>query len=200
MLTPVHRRHSAQQRFLRLLLAPLVVSLALGGRGPMEVVAGITPAAPFDSSVCDIAPRTALPPFDRSGGSRELILGTDSEASQEVIEEITRTVTMMVACLNAGETGSYLSFYSDDFLREGRFQVSASDLLAAPEPLAPEEQVSLLGVFFVRQYQDGRVGAIVAMSEPDIQSPVSPLFLIFVRKGDRWLIDFWPDPFSTIQE
>jgi len=61
---------------------------------------------------------------------------------------------------------------------------------AAAEP--PAERVTLLDVVYVREYPDGRVGAVVVIDDPLAPSPAEPYFFVFIREGDRWLFDEWP--------
>lgn len=51
----------------------------------------------------------------------------------------------------------------------------------------------------MRDFGDGRVGAVIAVDTAESASPVYPAFFIFERVGDRWLISDWPST-SDIEE
>ncbi|GIW03706.1 MAG: hypothetical protein KatS3mg059_0326 [Thermomicrobiales bacterium] len=48
------------------------------------------------------------------------------------------------------------------------------------------------GVVYVRQFDDGRAGAVILTDDPRIPSPVEPSFFFFAKAGDRWLVDEYP--------
>jgi hypothetical protein len=80
-----------------------------------------------------------------------------------------------VACTNANQPMRALALYTDRYLAQ-RFSGQAGEdelghLLAAatrsPSPASPEDQLVLLAVTDLVQYQDGRIGAMITTANKD---------------------------------
>jgi hypothetical protein len=106
------------------------------------------------------------------------------------------TVRELLACYNAGERLRIFAFYSDGFLRPlfgapAPFSQGAYDRFATPQPVPPELRVALVAIGEVRLLADGRAGAVVTVDDPNAATGPSTTssFLVFVRAGDRWLLD-----------
>ncbi len=113
-------------------------------------------------------------------------------ASAEVVAGIEATAREMVACVNAGDVLRMMALYSDHLLQSGSLTTGDVDLEAPPAPLPPRDRMALLGVVYVRQFDDGRAGAVMLTDDPRIPSPVEPSFFFFAKVGDRWLVDEYP--------
>jgi hypothetical protein len=113
---------------------------------------------------------------------------------------IEATARELVACVNAGDILRVLALYTDRLLTSGSLTAGDIDPEAPPAPLPPEDRVALLGVVYVRQFDDGRVGAVILTDDPRIPSPVEPSFFFFAKAGGRWLIDEYPVIFKISSE
>jgi len=58
----------------------------------------------------------------------------------------------------------------------------------------------LLGVYYVRPFSDGRVGAVLVVDDPAAPSPAEPIFAVFVHDGTRWILDATPRIFVLEEE
>jgi len=133
-------------------------------------------------------------------------------ADPATVEALTATARELVACSNAGDALRRLALFSDANVRAAYPQGPTQTLeIMAATPLAvPEaERVALLSVAAVRLLPDGRASAVVGIDNPGAHShgpppgaspvagaatPAPPAghdtaTLVFVREGDRWLID-----------
>ena len=137
-------------------------------------------------------PAAASPAAGRlSAVPSEAQLPAGEPADEATVAGIVATVRELIACNNAGEFTRVLAFYTDDLIRAAfgadpaaAAQVAAS--FATPPPAAQVLRTELLDVRGVRVLPDGRVGAVVEDRDP--QRTVV-FFLVFVRAGDRWLVD-----------
>jgi hypothetical protein len=132
-----------------------------------------------------IAPITTLP------------AGTaPDEPTKSAIEAAVR---QLVACSNTGDVLRGLALFTDDYLRRtldptGQLTAEAAIALIAPYatpiPLAPAQLVRLVEVRDITLLPDGRVAA-VSVTDGGIPDPpgVTVDLLVFVKAGDRWLID-----------
>jgi ketosteroid isomerase-like protein len=139
-------------------------------------------ATPLPSSL-EASPAPALPP-------------PGAPADAQTIAEITATWRQYLACLSAGDQARMFALLSDDMVRR-QFVVDLafgvteealfSYLAATPVPLLPDQAVPFVPFTDVRVLSDGRV-AVVGPGDGgrgDVR--------IFVKKGDRWLLDDWFD-------
>jgi hypothetical protein len=120
-------------------------------------------------------------------------------ADEQTVAEVSATWRQFVACINAGDQARMFAVYSDDMVRRqfvvdiafGVTEDALFEFLAAtPVPL-PDPSVPDVPFTDVRVLRDGRV-AVVGPGEQgrgDVR--------IFVKEGDRWLIDDWFDLTSS---
>jgi hypothetical protein len=118
-------------------------------------------------------------------------------ADEETVAAVTATWRQYLACLTAGDQARMFAVLSDNmvrrqFLVDIAFGVTEDALFgylaATPVPLPPDHAVAFLPFEEARVLDDGRV-AVVGPGDQgrgDVR--------IFVREGDRWLLDEWFDP------
>jgi len=162
---------------------------------------------------CTVAPLAidqvvALAGAGATPGEGTTAVASDAPVGDEIATGIDQTITQLIACTNAGDTMRRLSLFSDRYLAEtfspgltADFEEIAS---APPAPLPANRQSVLVEVRDVRMLEDGRVVATVETSEPGdtglhVHDPSAPedtadratvvTELVFVRVGDRWLVD-----------
>jgi len=155
-----------------------------------------------DPALCQVSPRsitfleeaaaTAVTDGPATPTSTWLPGVAGEPADDEIVAEIIATVRAVVACRNAGDQLRVDAFYSDAYF--GR-QVAMSGsvppeflefLEATPSPLPEARQAAVYGVRDAEVLPDGRVRALVGLHIPPDDVA---LFTVFVREGDRWLID-----------
>ncbi len=124
---------------------------------------------------------------------------TGDPADAQTVAEISATWRQFVACINAGDQARMFALFSDDMVRRQlvidiAFGVTEDALFAflaaTPVPL-PDASVPIESFTDARVLPDGRV-AVVGPGElgrGDVR--------IFVKEGDRWLIDDWFDLTSS---
>ena len=208
---------AAQERGPRLRLLAIVVVLcsfvvvAAPGAGAQ---AG-TPAAGFEVPAaveCTVEPRSAdeLRALFREAAATPVAASPDASptpavpptgdpADAQTVAEINATWRQFIACINAGDLARTFAILSDDKVR-GDFVLdiaagaSEDDLIAyltaTPVPLPPDQSAPFFPYEDVRVLDDGRV-AVIGPGEMG-QGEV----LIFVKEGDRWLVD---EQFDLIQ-
>lgn len=183
------------------LFAPLLV---VGLRGVPTAAQPATPTA----VACDVPRRNVddLIALLRSatpiGGPQEIErLPARQPADAATVAEIERAVRTLEACLNTGDQLIFFSFFSDRLVQDsfGADPASAMDLeqeframaAATPAPRFADDSVSILGPWNVQLLADGRViaGANLLPVEDRERGPFVVTALVFVRDGDRWLID-----------
>jgi hypothetical protein len=196
-----------------------VVVALLGSRvsvAGQEATAVASPPAGLivpDPSECTVAPRPvsffeeliatppALPPdadqrFSKpSEEQRSWTLPAGEPADAATVAAVTATLHEALACLNANDILRFSALFSDEMVRI----LAATDpippealpfLAASPVPSPPAQRLGYLGVHDVRVLPDGRVAGLA-----DDYDPTEPPFglgtdfAIFVKVGDRWLID-----------
>lgn len=181
------------------LVAMLANAIAAGAQEATPAAGiGALPVTP-DPAECVVEPRTleeirelAGAPPDPETASPTTPQATlrGEPADAETIAGIVATVRQFVACVNAGDELRGYALYTDDFVRTSVLPDPSLEQPAAAEP--PDERVTLLDVAYVREFPDGRVGAVVVIDDPLAPSPAEPYFFVFIRAGDRWLFDEWP--------
>jgi hypothetical protein len=119
----------------------------------------------------------------------ELPDGVPADAA--TVEEITTTARQVVACRNAGDIARSLAPYSanaihhDPVLFRLTTALAAGELsTASPEPYPKGQRLHFAGLFHARVLPDGRVAAVASSGMTGL-----PELYVFVRDGDRWLID-----------
>lgn len=121
--------------------------------------------------------------------------GFERPATRETVAAIADTVREETACLNAGDVLRRLALYTHDGIaryavRYGPFPGTASSTLqSTPAPAPLEQPVALLDVRDARVLADGRVRATVVRDAPADPRADEPVVVVFVERGDRWLID-----------
>ena len=142
-----------------------------------EAAATPLPASP------DASPTPAVPP-------------SGAPADEQTVAEITATWRQYLACLSAGDQARMFAVLSDAMVRrqfvvDVAFGVTEDALFAylaaTPVPLTPDQSVPFVPFADVRVLGDGRV-AVVGPGDQgrgDVR--------IFVKAGDRWLLDDWFD-------
>ncbi len=148
-------------------------------------------AAASPGVVANASPTPAVPP-------------AGDPADEQTVAEINATWREFIACVNAGDLARLFAFLSDakvrgDFAFDVASGASEDDLIAyltaTPVPLPADAASPVFPFQDVRLLDDGRV-AVVAPGEQD-QGEV----LIFVKDGDRWLVDYQYDlPQSSTPE
>ena len=120
-------------------------------------------------------------------------------ADEQTVAEISATWRQVIACINAGDQARMFALFSDDMVRRQLFIDIAfgvtedalfAFLAATPVPL-PDPSVPVVAFADARVLDDGRVAVIGPgeLGRGDVR--------IFVREGDRWLIDDWFDLTSS---
>jgi len=114
-------------------------------------------------------------------------------ADAQTVAEINAAWREFIACINAGDLPRVFALLIDDKVRSDfGFDVASGDtedqliayFTATPVPQPPDRAAPFFPLTDVRVLDDGRV-AVVAPGERG-QGEV----LIFVKEGDRWLIDY----------
>ena len=198
----------------RLCLPAIIValfSLLVGGALGAGAQAG-TPAAVRDAPAakeCTVEPRSedelralfreaaATPVLDSPAASRTpAIAPMGAPAEEQTVAEVSATWRQFIACISAGDQARMFALFSDDMMRRQfvvdiAFGVTEDALFAflaaTPVPLPPDQSVPIPPFDDVRVLSDGRV-AVVGPGElgrGDVR--------IFVKEGDRWLLDEWFD-------
>jgi hypothetical protein len=216
------RRHSlpaAPEARPRRCLPAIVVALfsLLVVAGPAARAQEGTPAAGLDvtAAECTIAPRSedelrtlfreaaATPVLDSSelaASPTPAIAPTGDPADEQTVAEVSATWRQFIACITAGDQARLFALFSDDLVRRqfvvdiafGVTEEALFEFLAAtPVPLPPDQSIPIPPFADVRVLSDGRV-AVVGPGEQgggDVR--------IFVKEGDRWLLDEWFDLTSS---
>ena len=212
-----HSVREAHEGFPRHCLLAIVVALvsllaaSASGAGAQEG----TPAAGLDvpsAAECTVEPRAeaelralfreaaATPVLDSpEASSTPAVAPTGDPADEQTIAEISATWRQFIACINAGDQARMFALFSDDMVRRQLFvdiafgvteEALFAFLAATPVPL-PDPSVPVVAFADARVLGDGRV-AVVGPGElgrGDVR--------IFVKEGDRWLIDDWFDLTSS---
>lgn len=161
-----------------------------------------TPEAPAPSE-CTVEPR-ALPllaadasstvsPAPSTGSTATPPSQTEGDPAEPAVAAgVTATVRESLACRNAGDFSRAYALVTDHFLLHlfgGAETIDpqvAAALEAEPVRVRRGERLHLVAVSEVRVLADGRVGAVVTTSGAGAEWRD---YLIFVQRGDRWLID-----------
>ena len=192
------------RRLVALVIA--LCSLALGGPA-VTLAQEATPAAggfPItpDPTECQVEARTvdefvavlgaATPTTpDLVGTTVEVPLGEAADA--ETVAGVTTTIREILACFNAGDFSRALSLFSSEAIN----RIAAEDpiteeelrsfLEATPQAAPAGQQSTLLALTDVMELEDGRVGALMATTDPFVGPDTA--YIIFVQENDRWRID-----------
>lgn len=115
------------------------------------------------------------------------LLPEGDPASEEAVMAVTTTYETLVACLNSGDFLRIYALYTDDYLIRNLNEEALQNLTATPAPSEESMQTEFGGVLDTRQLEDGRIMALVNMSNP--QSGQVLIVGTLRQVDDRWLID-----------
>jgi hypothetical protein len=124
---------------------------------------------------------------------------TGDPADEQTVAEISATWRQFIACINAGDQARMFALFSDDMVRRQLFvdiafgvteEALFAFLAATPVPI-PDPSVPVVAFTDARVLADGRVAVIGPgeLGRGDVR--------IFVKEGDRWLLDDWFDLTSS---
>ena len=145
--------------------------------------------------VADAAESPPLDVVEATPGSvprlRTLELPDGVPADAATAAAVTDTARQVIACRNAIDIARSLALFSADAIHHdpGLFRlataVAAGDFSTpSPEPYPASDWYHFAGLFHIRVLPDGRVAAV---TPPGLMG--LPELYVFVREGDRWLID-----------
>jgi hypothetical protein len=212
----MHINWLARSLTWNLLLAAALAALVAGNvavaqEATPEVASVTLPVTP-DPSMCTAeplcvdellermgdVPLPATPGSMGAGGTPPpappFTLPAGEPADSETVAALTATMAEHIACQNTGNWLAVFTSYTDDFLGQLRADaiITAQDIAswreATPEPVAPEEYTTLLGVREARVLPDGRVGALID-ADFKAEEGLETDFLYFEQHDGRWLID-----------
>jgi hypothetical protein len=203
---PVHRLPA----IVVALFSLVVVGAPGAGAQEGTATAGLDVPAPAE---CTVAPRSedelrtlfrevAATPVGASleGSPTPAITPTGAPADEQTVAGVSATWRQFIACITAGDQARMFAVLSDDMVRRqfvvdiafGVTEDALFEFLAAtPVPLPPDQSIQIPPFDDVRVLSDGRV-AVVGPGEGgrgDVR--------IFVKEGDRWLVDDWFDLTSS---
>jgi hypothetical protein len=209
----VEAAHEAQLRHCLLTIVVALCSLLLVGGPGVRAQAGTLTADQDVASAaeCTAAPRsedelralfrkaaaTPIPTsLELAASPTPAIAPLGDPADEQTVAEISATWREFIACISAGDQARLFALFSDDmvlrqFVVDIAFGVTEDALFdflsATPVPLPLDQSATIVPFDDVRVLSDGRV-AVVGPGElgrGDIR--------IFVKEGDRWLLDEWFD-------
>jgi hypothetical protein len=209
----VQAAHEAQIRHCLLTIVVALFSLLLVGGPGVRAQAGTATADQDVASAaeCTVAPRsedelralfreaaaTPIPTsLELAASPTPAIAPLGDPADEQTVAEISATWREFIACISAGDQARLFALFSDDmvlrqFVVDIAFGVTEDALFdflsATPVPLPLDQSTPIVPFDDVRVLSDGRV-AVVGPGElgrGDVR--------IFVKAGDRWLLDEWFD-------
>lgn len=203
--------HEGFSRGWLLAIVVAVCSLVVAGAPAAGAQAG-TPSAGLDAPAaaeCTIAPRSedelralfrevaATPiPTSPEASPTPAVAPEGAPADAQTVAETSATWRQYLACISAGDQARMFALLSDDMVRRQlvvdiAFGVTEDALFAflaaTPVPLPPDQPISFVPFTDARVLSDGRV-AVVGPGD-QVRGDVR----IFVKEGDRWVIDDWFD-------
>jgi hypothetical protein len=194
--------------------AILVIALGIGGavlgsRGLLPGQSGnnhgaTSAAFPIipDPSECTVAPRTAEevraivrdysqgPPPDQTPSATPDRTLQHHPASAEVAAQIEAAYREWIACANAGDFLRMYALETDGFIGQGG---SIDVINKAPTPVPSGERLEILDFSYSREFSDGRAGAVAVIGSVGSAAVIQPVFFLFEKHGDRWLVDASPE-------
>jgi cytochrome c553 len=156
---------------------------------------------------CEVAPLTfaEIPEIFHHGIMPDIARGTpliqaaDSTVDGDTANDVMWTVEQMVACTNSDESLSRLRLYSASLLQEvfpsGADQRLTSLTTRTPQPLGPDQQVSIDDVQSVFRLADGRIAVSVIFEDPagvgvvPGANPINQVTLIMIEQDGAWIVD-----------
>jgi len=160
---------------------------------PEECLAEPFPLAGFQS-LATPGPASTVPTVE----GQPTTLPPGSPADAATVAGITATIREIMACVNKGEVLRAFSLYTEGFLRpifgagppaSPAFFTTFYNTLSTPQATNPNGYVALVEVRDARVLDDGRAAAIVVTDDPANSPTMTTSFLVFVKSGDRWLLD-----------
>ena len=147
---------------------------------------------------------TPVPATPRADATPVAVPQVASPAGEQTGEALTKLARAVVACLNAGDFWTLITFVSDDYLLRSFGNDSHPDPLAQElspfvnavrgcqqctiAPLTGDDRLGILSIGDAWLLDDGRVGYALSLATPDGSQHID-IFVAFVRSGDNWLID-----------
>lgn len=192
---------------IRLLFVFLVVSLLMTS-APVTTAGQTGTPIPRPLAACTVTPRTpeeletllgsnyvppAATPFAvQATPGGEWIIGIEAlpDGTPADSTEVEAVVEEAYACFAAGDFMRYLALFSDDEILQSRGLSGIGMAMATPDLRTPTsvDRASLphqtRGLFHARLLPDGRMAAVSPLGFIGL-----PELYLFVREGDRWLID-----------
>jgi hypothetical protein len=184
------------------------VVVAVSGAGAQDGSPVASPDVPA-AAECTVQPRStdelralfrevaATPVLDSPLASpTPAVAPAGALADEQTVAAINATWRQFIACINRGDQARMFALYSDNMVRRQlvvdiAFGVTEEALFAylaaTPVPIPPDQSAPFVPLADGRVLSDGRV-AVVGPGEQgrgDVR--------IFVKKGDRWLLDDWYD-------
>lgn len=196
------------KRVLRVTLVVAVVAsqlIAWSGAKAQEIKPGTERVTP-DPAGCQVEARTldglkavfvGATPVAEMAPPASVTIPTGSPVDAVTATNVVATVHEAFACLNAPDFMRFFALLTDRaivtaFPWIAEMVANADELsdLYLPTEMPVDQWQTLLAVAGISRLNDGRVGASIAFIDPvsDAEGADS-LYLIFVRDGDRWLID-----------
>ena len=183
---------------------------ALGG-GRAALAQDATPAAQAfpmtpDPAECTVEPRpveefvaiaAAATPVAAAAARRETVeVPVGPLADADTVAGVTATVREVFACFNAGDIRRAFSLLTDEAIRGFAEEdpIPAEELRgflgATPAAVPAAGRSTILAVTDVVLLADGRVGALVASTDPLAEEEeTTTVHLTFERADGRWLVD-----------
>jgi hypothetical protein len=204
---------AAQPRHRLLAIVVALFSLLVVVAPGVRARAGTPEASPdvATAAECTVAPRseeelralfreaeaTPIPAsLELAASPTPAIAPTGAPADEQTVAEVSATWRQFLACISAGDQARLFALFSDGMVRRqflvdiafGVTEEALFDFLSAtPVPLPPDQSIPVEAFEDVRVLSDGRV-AVVGPGEQG-QGDVR----IFVKEGNRWLLDAWFD-------
>jgi hypothetical protein len=119
----------------------------------------------------------------------EMPQGVPADAT--TVAEVQATLREAIACINTGDDLNILQFYSDDLIRRllAGAQLDQLEGQGTPVPLTQEQMTELIAISGMVMLEDGRVAVVVTGDDHTNPAPATDTLFVFVKVGDRWLID-----------
>ena len=135
----------------------------------------------------------STPAASPASSSTPALAASASPVPEDVTAAMTRTMELIVACSNEGEFGRVAALITDGYWqREIRSPMDVQALAIVisdpPVPVSAEERETLIAIRDPQFLEDGRISAVVVLSNTRDAEP-DPDLVIFERVGAVWLVD-----------
>lgn len=175
---------------------------AAGRNGPTAAECSVAPRSADELRALfrEVAATPVIDSSELAASPTPASASTGDPADEQTVAEVSATWRQFIACITAGDQARMFALFSDNMVRRqfvvdiafGVTENALFEFLAAtPVPLPPDQSVPIPPFDDVRVLSDGRV-AVVGPGEQgrgDVR--------IFVKEGDRWLLDAWFDLTSS---